>query len=738
MDKVSVRLKWKDAFQFAGYYVAKEKGFYSDLGLDVKILEYNGSNIVNDVLNGESTFGIGDSSLIRERAHGKPIVALSAIFQHSPLAIMTLKSSHITKIEQLKHKKIMATNAFFENPYIKLMFYTKNVNLENLRPHSFSSNIEELINKKVDAFAVYKTDQPYTLWLKKIQYNLISPKNYGIDFYSDILFTSEKELRTHPKQVKAFVEATLKGWRYAYAHLDESINIILKKYNTQHFTYEKLAFEANSMKDLLEINSKHFGKMNEDKINNISNIYTIAGDYIDKSTLDDFIYNLSNQDMNLSKDELDFLKSKKHIKMCVTSNWKPFEMIENGKFTGISSEYLKLIQKHIKTPIDLIKTDDWKQSLEYIKNKKCDIMPLALKTNKIEKNLDLTKPYIFAPLVIVTKLDKVFIENLNSIKSKKIGIVKGSPFIKYFKKNHPNMKFVEVESRKEGLNMVSHGKLYGLIDTLFAVGEDLQKSYYGELKIAGKLDEKLNLSIALRSDEPILLSILNKALSSITQEEKQDILNHWVSVKYDKGVDYKLLTYIGIFFFILLLLYVQRERTLKKYNMILKNKNKELEMLASTDVLTGILSRRSFFDIANQFIKVAKREKTPISFLMLDIDYFKNINDSYGHLVGDEVLKCFAKSISAILRKSDIFGRLGGEEFGILLNNTRKDIAHSLAERIRQEIKNQCLVIQKHKINFTVSIGIAMLEENDDIDKLVENADKALYISKERGRDKVT
>ncbi len=738
LQKVSLQLKWKNAFQFAGYYMAKEKGFYKDAGLDVDILEYHKSDTLSDAVSGKINYGIADSSLILKKSNGAPIVVLGTIFQHSPLALMTLKSSNITKLNQLKNKTIMASAAFFENPYIKAMFYANKIYPKDVKIIPLSFNIEDLIKKKTDAYAVYVTDQPYTMKQKGIEYNLISSMDYGIDFYSDMLFTSKNEIDKHPERTKAFVRASLRGWEYAYSHLDETIKTILMKYNTQNLTYEKLAFEARSMRDLLEIDSENFGEIDKNKIDNVINMYSVVGDKINRDVFKDFIYKMPDEDIELSSKEVAFLSHKKSIKMCVDPNWMPLEMIKDGKHVGVSAEYFKLLQKNISVPIELVKTKTWLQSLEYAKKRKCDILSLAMSTDNRKKYMNFTKPYLSTPLVIVTKLDKIFITDINSIKSQKLGITKGYAFAEVLRKKYPNINLVEVNSIQQGLQMVYEGKLYGFIDTLFSAGYELQKSYFGALKIAGKFDKKWELGIAVRNDEPELLSIFNKAIDKISEGQKQGILNQWISIKYEKGFDYKILGYIGIFFLFVLIFYFYKEKTLKKYNDILESKNRELEIIASTDMLTGTRSRRSFFDIAGQYILAAKREKNHLSFLMLDIDHFKKINDTYGHSVGDEVLKHFANIVSENLRKSDIFGRIGGEEFGVILNDTDKGIAQMVAQKIRIGVKNSYFEIENKKINITLSVGISTLDKDDTLDVLFEKADEALYESKQNGRDQVT
>ncbi len=165
---------------------------------------------------------------------------------------------------------------------------------------------------------------------------------------------------------------------------------------------------------------------------------------------------------------------------------------------------------------------------------------------------------------------------------------------------------------------------------------------------------------------------------------------------------------------------------------------KILTLQASTDSLTGVLNRRCFFDACAKEMKMAKRYKRKLSFLIIDIDSFKNINDIYGHLGGDDVLVEIINRVKEIIRTTDIFGRIGGEEFALLMPETGLESALHLAERIRQHIANQDIEAEGQMLNVTVSIGLDIYREDDpNIQAILRRSDLALYKAKESGRNKV-
>jgi signal transduction histidine kinase/ABC-type nitrate/sulfonate/bicarbonate transport system substrate-binding protein len=574
--KTSVQLMWLDQFEFAGFYVAKEKGFYKEVGIDVDIRKYDASiNVLNEVLEKRADFGTNSSSLIVDKANGKDIVLLGSIFQSSPLMLLTLKNSMIKNLQDIKNKKLMITDEQKDFVSLQSMLISENISLKDLNTIKHSFDVDDLINKNTDLMLAYTTNEPYVLKEKGYESKIFHPKDYGFDFYEEIIFTTKEFAQNNPDLVKDFYNASIKGWEYAFENIEEVAKLIYKNYNPQNKTLDALIFEAYEMKKLVYDENKKIGNISKEKINLIINTYKIMGLIKNPIDIDDLIYTKHlNNSFSLNHEENNYLENKKEINICIDPDWMPFEKIENNKHIGISADYMKLIENKIGIPITLIETKNWSQSLKYTKEKKCDILPLTMRTPQRETYLNFTSTYIKLPLVIAGDINSAFIENIDQIKDEKIGISKDHAYEELLKAKYPHVNFVEVENVEDGLKQIENNKIFGFIGNLSTIGYNIQNDYIGQLKIIGKFDYFLELSIASRNDEPLLNTILEKALSSIDEKEKQNILNKWIHVNYQKEVNYILFNkFFAVLIVILgILILIYRQYLLKKMNKELHEK----------------------------------------------------------------------------------------------------------------------------------------------------------------------
>ena len=316
--KVTLQLNWLHQFQFAGYYMAKELGYYDAVGIDLEIQEYTyETKIIDEIQNKAVDFAVGRSSIIIDKINGKDIVALGAIFQSNPLMLLVREDSGISSIEDLRDKKIMIANISKSRASIIAMLNAQGLKPRDVQliPHSFDLN--DLITNKVDAMASYLSNEPIRLENKNIAYKVFHPKNYGFDFYGDILFTTSSFIKDNPKLTRDFYEASIKGWKYAFNNIVKTSELIYEKYNTQNKSFINYVKEGEILKKMTYVpvqSEKHdfishptLGLLQENKLKEIVGVYKVMG-LVDKDlNMKEFIYEFNHPKMfafHLSKQEL--------------------------------------------------------------------------------------------------------------------------------------------------------------------------------------------------------------------------------------------------------------------------------------------------------------------------------------------------------------------------------------------------------------------------------------------------
>ncbi|MFL6657234.1 MAG: ABC transporter substrate-binding protein [Massilia sp.] len=295
LDHVTVQLKWQHQFQFAGLYAAQQMGYYRDVGLDVSLREATpGASAADAVLAGQATYGIGDSSLLRYRSAGRPVVVLASIFQHSA-AVLLVRADQSGQSHLAGNGTIMLQPDSLE---LQLLLHKSGTPLAGMHqvPHSY--NPDDLLSGKVDAFSAYSTDLPYLLRRQELAFDMLSPQTMGVDFYGDVLFTTEGELREHPARAAAMRAATLRGWAYAMAHQAEIVDLIRARY-PQRLTREHLLFEAHQMVPLMQTDVVEVGYSNPERWRTIAAAYTDAGILPPGFVLDGFLYRSPGPDARM-------------------------------------------------------------------------------------------------------------------------------------------------------------------------------------------------------------------------------------------------------------------------------------------------------------------------------------------------------------------------------------------------------------------------------------------------------
>ncbi len=296
-ENVVLQLTWYHQFQFAGYYAAKIKGYYREEGLDVEIRERNPNLLpVDAVLSGKADFGNSNSDLVLLRMQGKPVVVVANIMQHSPWCLLVRADSGITVPEDLIGKTVSMDKSYRDVEILAMFKYekipTEKINIINSIPGA-----RNLINGTVDARVSYVCNEPYDLQTQGYEPRVIRPVNYGIDFYGDNLFTSERQIRENPHRVAAFRRASIRGWQYAMDHPEEIIDYILSTYYanptqvTVPLSREHLLYEATMMAEkLMHPELIEIGHINPKRWQRIADTYVNMGMVKPIDSLKGFIY----------------------------------------------------------------------------------------------------------------------------------------------------------------------------------------------------------------------------------------------------------------------------------------------------------------------------------------------------------------------------------------------------------------------------------------------------------------
>ncbi|RNC83050.1 MAG: hypothetical protein ED557_10040 [Balneola sp.] len=273
-EQVTLQLKWKHQFQFAGYYMAIEKGYYHDLGLEVTLLEApDEGETLASVFEGEAQFGVTTSDILLLRSRGRKLVLLAPIFQRSAQVLVAKRESGIEKVSDIQGKRV-AVEAYAADilAYLEMNGVTKSDFIQT--GHSYS--ISELIDDEVDAITAYISDEPFLLQEAGVDYVIIQPEGMGYGFYGDVLFTTEEMIENNQDVVLQFREASLKGWEYAMSNIEETVDIIYEKYSTRH-SKEHLLYEAEQMMDLIYPNRVNIGSSSTEKWGQILDAYKELG-----------------------------------------------------------------------------------------------------------------------------------------------------------------------------------------------------------------------------------------------------------------------------------------------------------------------------------------------------------------------------------------------------------------------------------------------------------------------------
>ncbi|WP_428034144.1 EAL domain-containing protein [Amphritea sp.] len=734
---VDLQLRWHHQFQFAGYYAAVEKGFYKEEGIEVRLHAGGPEHQpVPEVLSGRAQYGEGNSEVLFQRLQGEPLVALAAIFQHSPSILLTLQHSEINSVHDLIGKKVMLADKDSDADFMTMLL-NEGVSLEQVNIVPSSYQLDDLISGKVDAINAYSTNEPYFLQQHNIPFTVIDPVSYRIDFYSDILFTSEKELRDYPKRVEAMHRATLKGWHYALEHPEEIIDLLINKYQVDK-TRDHLQFEADEIRKLIFPGLIEIGHMNPGRWQHMADTFVKAGLVDDSDALEGFIYDTSpsrlpdwvlpilitaflllaaawsiayyqhrfNRRMALAQATL--RESEERFKALSHAVYGGIVIHDKGlilecnnglsEITGFSYQELigmngleLIAPEYLDTVVNNIR-NGYDRSYEVVGVRKDrSTYPLAIKGKNIT--------YKNGPARVIEFLDiserKEAEEKLRLAASVFTHAREGIMITDALG------NIIEVNDTFSHITGYSRSEVLGNNPRLLK--SDLHdKAFYAEMWAS------------LRNEKHWVGELWNR-------RKNGDLFAELVTISAVSDARGETSNYVALFSDITLM----------------KQHQQQLEHIAHYDALTNLPNRVLLADRLHQAMTQSKRRELFLAVVYLDLDGFKAINDAHGHDMGDELLIKLSQRMGEVLRDGDTLARIGGDEFvAVLVDLEQMQECEAILERLLS-VAASPVTVGDVTLQISTSIGATIYpQDGAEADQLMRHADQAMYVAKQLGKNR--
>ena len=448
------------------------------------------------------------------------------------------------------------------------------------------------------------------------------------------------------------------------------------------------------------------------------------------------------QQTPLTEFERSWLAEHPSLRIGMLTNWPPMEFVDdNGEPAGVTFDMLQLLQQRLGITFDIQTFDSFELMLSALKQKKIDLVANVSEREERKEFARFTDEFWSTQWAVIGASNTENIVSASELSGKKVAIYKDYQLAQHLTDVYPAIKVIRVDTLRDGLEMLQRGKVEFVLDSVEAASEMLRQAGFIYLKIQILEDLPAYPSlIAVREDYAPLVVMLNKALRSILKDERQQLYQKWFSLQVTQGLNKaqlrQMIWQIGGAAALLLSFVVIWNLSLRREVSLRRQAEQKMRFMATHDDLTKLPNRSLIKERIEQALLQHARHNETLALLFIDLDGFKDVNDRFGHDVGDELLLALAKELSETVRKSDTVARFGGDEFVILLTGLlNRDDAAIVAEKILHRL-SQPINLSVGEVQVGASIGIAVYpEDGTDSARLLKVADNLMYRIKQQGKN---
>ena len=443
--------------------------------------------------------------------------------------------------------------------------------------------------------------------------------------------------------------------------------------------------------------------------------------------------------ISLSEKERAWLDQHPVIKLGIDRAFPPFGSInEENEYIGFSADMMRMIEHRLGFKFDIKIDAPWNKTMEMAKAGEIDMISALVNSKKRQEFLDFSDSYIKNPTIIISDAEKNgYIGSLKNLNGLKVAIERGSYSAGVLSQEYPLIELVQVQNTSQALSLVAVGQADAYVGNGVTASYLIRSLGYHNLSYSGQTEYSSSHSIGFVKQNKILASIVGKALASISKKDIEMIANYWFGVNNQSLMHKNTAIKAGLVFMILFIFLGLWVKSLSDSKKSLKISQIEMKNQSEIDSLTGIGNRRKFYNYLDEIIIRSEERNSGFTLFFLDLDLFKEVNDVFGHAIGDLLLVEVSKRLTACVDNDlGCVSRIGGDEFMVILPDvTDKATIEETIKCVQVEL-DRVFNIKGNVINITTSIGVTRYpHDSKDAEQLIINSDQAMYASKKKGRN---